>query len=230
MERKKSSTAIIVVLVLVIIGLGSFIIYDKLIAKDNLKITNTQDNETLKDNEPNVETPANETLKDDEKNEEIQNELEGQFYLLEGLFDKRRYYLAFDSTEMMEVDTLSGDFKTKKVYLVDMNLSETNEFIKEIDFSKLIEDIYKEKINSLPDVLAAGTVNETKKSEINIYKMQYVENDAKYYMYNGKNEIPFGISYVGVHDYEGRSNVAELSLGTEYYVLDVLTMTVRKVS
>ncbi|MGN1013246.1 MAG: hypothetical protein ACI4ON_05435 [Clostridia bacterium] len=214
-EKKKSSIAVIVILVLIIIGLVGYIYYDKFLSKDDSTTNNVQTNETLKENE--------------EKKDEL-NVVEGQYYLLEGRQFKRRYYLAFDKAEMREKDNRFIDFREIKVYLVDMNLSKTNNFIKEIDFSKIIENVYNEKINSLPDILAEGSVNETKKTDINKYIIQYVEINSGYYMFDGEKEIPFGISYTGIHDYEGRSNVAELSLGTEYYVLDVSTMTVRKVS
>lgn len=214
-EKKKSSIAVIVILVLIIIGLVGYIYYDKFLSKDDSTTNNVQTNETLKENE--------------EKQDEL-NVVEGQYYLLEGRQSKRRYYLAFDKDEMREKDNRFIDFREIKVYLVDMNLSKTNNFIKEIDFSKIIENVYNEKINSLPDILAEGTVNETKKTDINKYIIKYVENNSDYYMLDGEKEIPFGISYIGILDYEGRSNVAELSLGTEYYVLDVSTMTVRKVS
>lgn len=170
---------------------------------------------------------TNTTAEKEEKETKKETKLlEGQFYLLEGLHQKRRYYLAFDNAEMMGEDNTFIDFRKKKVYLVDMNLSDNNNFIKEIDFEALIKDVYDEKINSIPDVIASGTVNETKKSECNYYKIQYTV--SKYAEIAGEDQIPFGIYYACIHDYEGRKNAAELSLGTEYYNLNVPSMKVTK--
>lgn len=212
-NKKNSSIVAIIILVILVVVLGGYIVYDKFLSKEELISTEKSDS---------GEKESNESISSNNKVES----LEGQFYILEGLRSKRRYYLAFDNAEMLGEDNTFIDFRKKKVYLVDMNLSNTNDFIKEIDFASLIKDVYEEKINSLPNVLAEGSNNETKKSECNEYKIQYTTSED--YMFDGTKEIPFGIYYACIHDYEGQKNVAELSLGTEYYKLDVPNMKIIK--
>lgn len=208
-KKGKGSVVVIVILVLIILGLVGYMAYDK-----GWVFSTKTDKET---------TEKGTEKKSDEKSDKTDNKketLKGQFYLLEGLRTKRRYYLAFDNAEMLGEDNTFMDFRKKKVYLVDMNLSNENDFIKEIDFANLIKGVYDEKINSLPDVLSAGTVNETKKSDCKEYKIQYNTSDNS--MIDGSKEIPFSIYYACIH------NNAELSLGTENYKLDVSTMKVTK--
>lgn len=210
-EKKKSNVGLIILVVILLLacaGMGAFIFInkDKLTSKETSTTEKTQ-------------TSSKTTSSDNEK-----STLEGQFYLFEGFSTNRRYYLAYDNADKLGEDNRFIDGRKRNVYLVDMNLSNTNEFIKKIDFSDLIKEVYEEKINSLPDVLAAGTVNETKKADCKEYKIQYTTSEAS--MIDGKKEVPFGIYYECIHDYQGGK--AELSLGTEYYKLDVDSMKVTK--
>ena len=212
MEEKKKSNAglivLVVILLLACVGMGAFIFINKDKLTSEVKTTSSQGKET---NNVNTSDNKKETL-------------EGQFYLFEGFSTNRRYYLAYDNSDKLGEDNTFIDGRKMNVYLVDMNLSNTNEFIKKIDLASLIQGVYDEKINSLPDVLAAGTVNETKKADCKEYKIQYTTSEAS--MIDGKKEVPFGIYYACIHDYQGGK--AELSLGTEYYKLDVDSMKVTK--
>lgn len=214
MENKKRFPIVTVLLVLIIIGLVAYIICDKVLNKNDETTIVTQN-----------EIGEGKTDVNEEVQEEELKGLQGRFYLLEGYNLRRRYYLALDNADLADENGNSIDFRDKKVYLVDMDLSDKNEFIKEIDLAKLIEGVYNEKINSLPNVLAEGTVNATNKSDINYYTISYYSAD---FPVNGEKEIPFAIGYGAVHDYEGMSNAATLSLGKENYILNVETMTVRK--
>ena len=212
--KKNGSIISVVILTILVVVLGGYIVYDKTLSNDT--VTSTKSTEKESTSEQNV----NESISTNNQKES----LEGQFYILEGLRQKRRYYLAFDNAETLGEDNRFIDYRQKKVYLVDMNLSNTNDFIKEIDFPSLINDVYNEKINNLPSVLNQGTVNEINKSQCTEYRIQYTTSDD--YMFDGAKEIPFGIYYACF--YNDGQNISELSLGTEYYKLDVTNMKVTK--
>lgn len=224
-HKQKNSKLVIWfgVAIAILACIGSFFLGHSLAKNENGSSKDSKDKDELKE-ENKVE--VNENVNNEEGTENSLEPIKGPIYLLEGLNYERRYYLAFDDAKLLDENNDRIDFRTKKVYLMDLNSYGTSDFMQEIDFSSLIEDVYEEKINSLPDVLAAGTVNATKKSECNEFHIRYVE--SKEDMYDGSNEIPFGIYYACIHDYEGVKNAAELSLGTEYYKLDVAKMKVIK--
>ncbi len=211
-KKGKGSLVTIVVLILVILGLCGYIAYDK-----GWVFSSKTDNGTKESGTTSKESDDKTSTTADEK-----KSLEGQFYLLEGFNNNRRYFLAYDNADKLGEDNTFIDGRKRNVYLVDMNISKDNEFIKKIDLASLIKDVYNEKINSIPDVIAQGTVNETKKSDCKEYKIQYTTASDNA-MFNGAKEVPFGIYYACIKDGKG-----ELSLGTEYYKLDVSSMKVTK--
>ena len=87
MERKNNSLLItIVILLLIVIGLSSYIIYDKIINKEKEEINISEKNPTNQNNTENENSETN--LNDNEKNNNTENDLENnEYYSINGQYE-----------------------------------------------------------------------------------------------------------------------------------------------
>lgn len=179
---------------------------------------NNSNGDTKNNKEENKEEVKNDNEMVDEK-----EGINGQYYLFDGLINKRRYYLALDSA-YSTTDINTSGLEDKKTYLVDMNLSSSQPAIKEINLASLLKPFYDKKINNLPETLAAGTTNAMPKSECTGYSIKYGEvNDIP--MVDWTKEVAFEVAYTCNYLHNGVGK-AEHSLGTEIYKLDIEKMVI----
>lgn len=87
MERKNNSLLItIVILSLIVIGLSGYIIYDKVINKENEEINNLEKNPTNQNNTDSENLETN--LNNNENNKNIENDLEkNEYHTLNGKYE-----------------------------------------------------------------------------------------------------------------------------------------------
>lgn len=196
-EKKKSSTAIIVILVLIIVALGGFIAYDKLLLKDN-ETTNVQANETLKDNEQNIENTTKDTVSNINK----------RLYSVNSDLHQQRYYLLLDdATYGME-----QNFLNKKTYILDMNMVDGIEIVKEVDMAAVFKPV------------AEKYINEHKGNNAGTCTVEYFSatNSMTPPPIDYEKEVAFKGYYRCVN------GNAETSLGSEIYAYNVETNSIRE--
>lgn len=201
MEGKKSNGGLIVVLVIFIvlsIALGGYIVYDKL---------NSQANDHV--GEENKNTESNTTTK--EENESSKNDnlssINKRLYNIDSEMNKQRYYLLLDDVTY----DMNQNFLNKKTYILDLNMVDGTEIVKEIDLSSVFSPIANEYINNHKGN-NSGTCS------------------VEYFSAN-KGLTPPSIDYEKEVAFKGYyrcvSNNVETSLGSEIYAYNVETNTIR---
>lgn len=196
-EKKKSSTAIIVILFLIIVALGGFIAYDKLLSKSNKTTTNVEANETLKDNEQKIEETTKDTISNINK----------RLYSVNSDMHQQRYYLLLDdATYGME-----QNFLNKKTYILDMNIVNGNEVVKEVDMAAVFKPV------------AEKYINEHKGNNTGTCTVEYFSatNSMTPPPIDYEKEVAFKGYYRCVN------GNAETSLGSEIYAYNVETNSIR---
>ena len=86
-------------------------------------------------------------------------------HLIGNIYTKRRYYLGITD---LEPDKDSREVET---YLIDTTKLGSKDGVSKYDIKTVLDKIADEKVASLPDTLAAGTVNATPKSSCQSFKV-----------------------------------------------------------
>lgn len=196
MEEKKKSNggliALVVVLLLACAGMGAFIF----INKDKLTIK-----------EKTTATVKNEKKETKEKTEECSdrlNEINQRLYSVDSEMHKQRYQLLMNDIEYGE----GQDFLKKKVYILDLNMVDSNTaIIKEVDLASAMK------------LYADDYINKNSNGKTGC-KVEYM-NPGDTLMIDFEKEVAFKGYY---HCFE---NGVETSLGSNLYAYNVETNSIR---
>ena len=86
-------------------------------------------------------------------------------HLVGNIYTKRRYYLGITDLEP------GKDSREVETYLIDTTKLGSKDGVSKYDIKTVLDKIADEKVASLPDTLAAGTVNATPKSSCQSFKV-----------------------------------------------------------
>ena len=87
-------------------------------------------------------------------------------YLINDISTKRRYYLGVTDLDQ------SKDSREVDTYLIDTTKLGTKDGVSKYDIKSVLDKITNEKVASLPDTLAAGTVNARPKSSCKSFRVR----------------------------------------------------------
>lgn len=201
MEGNKNNTGLVVALIIFIIlsmVLGGYLVYDKL---------NTQPEENIK--EENKDTDSNITNEEDNEvsTDNKNNSINKRLYNVDSEMHKQRYYLLLDDATY----DMNQNFLNKKTYILDLNMVNGNEIVKEIDLSSVFTPI------------ANAYINNHKGNNAGTCSVEYFSANT--------GLTPPPIDYEKEVAFEGYyrcvNNNAETSLGSEIYAYNVETNTIR---
>ena len=142
----------------------------------------------------------------------------GGLYTVGDISTKRKYYLGITDLDPMK------DIREKDTYIIDTTQLGSKDGIQQYDLKTILDKAVSDRIASLPDTLAAGTVNATPKSSCQSYKVSV--GDPTYIPSNltdwtiaadWSNLLPLTIYMSCINDR------GELSLGTGLYSLNPST-------
>lgn len=138
-------------------------------------------------------------------------------HLIGDIYTKRRYYLG-----VTDLDP-SKDSREVETYLIDMTKLGSKDGVLKYDIKTILDKIADEKVASLPDTLAAGTVNARPKSSCQSFRMRVGDT----------TENPKNIDWTIAADWssllpitvymECVFNDGDQSLGTDMYSLNPQT-------
>ena len=145
------------------------------------------------------------------------------FYLVGELQTRRRYYLGASA---INPDAELPDYE---YYLVDMTKMGTDEVVRKYDMTSIINKIRDEKVNSLPDTLAAEMTNARPKSSCKSYRVfiDDVINNPKNRDWTIEGDWSKLLPFIGY--FECVFDGGRMSLGTNFYSLDPDTGDVRMI-
>ena len=130
---------------------------------------------------------------------------------------KRKYYIGITDLDPKK------DTREKDAYIIDITQLGSKDGVKQYDLKTVLDKAVSDKVASLPDTLAAGTVNATPKSSCQSYKVSvgdpaYIPGDRVDWTIaaDWSNLVPLTI-YMSCITNDGNS---ELSLGTGLYSLN----------
>ena len=201
MEGNKNNTGLVVALIIFIIlsmVLGGYLVYDKL---------NTQPEENIK--EENKDTDSNITNEEDNEvsTENKNNSINKRLYNVDSEMHKQRYYLLLDDATY----DMNQNFLNKKTYILDLNMVNGNEIVKEIDLSSIFTPI------------ANAYINNHKGNNAGTCSVEYFSANT------GLTPPPIDyekeVAFKGY--YRCVNNNTETSLGSEIYAYNVETNTIR---
>ena len=198
----KSYQAAIVLLVLIIFALAGYICYDKGIIFKAKNVLISEDEDKVGDNK-NSEEKEDDNKKC--KESEI-TKVNKRLYSINSDTNQQRYYLLLDDLSY----EMNQDFLTKKTYILDMNMVEGNEIIREVDMASILKPLTQNYINTHKNS-NQGKCLVKYHSAINQTPPQI----------NYETEITFIGSYSCIN------NNVETSIGSEIYAYNVGTNTVR---
>lgn len=194
-EKKKSNAGLIVLVVILLIacaGMGAFIFVnkDKLTAKENTTTT--------------VKNEKKETNEKTEKCSDRLNNINQRLYSVDSEMHKQRYQLLMNDMEYGD----GQDFLKKKVYILDLNMVDSNNaIIKEVDLASAMKSYVDDYISK----------NSNGKTGC---KVEYM-NPGNTLMIDFEKEVAFKGYY---HCFE---NGVETSLGSNLYAYNVETNSIR---
>lgn len=198
MKGNKNNTGLVVALIIFIIlslVLGGYLVYDKL---------NTQQEEN-KSTESNIPSEKNNEVSIDNKNNSINKRL----YNVDSEDHKQRYYLLLDDATY----DMNQNFLNKKTYILDLNMVNGNEIVKEINLSSVLTPI------------ANTYINNHKGNNVGTCSVEYfsanIEIELQLLPMDPEKEVAFKGYYRCVN------NNVETSLGSEIYAYNVETNTIR---
>lgn len=204
MEGNKNNTGLVVTLIIFIILsmiLGGYLVYDKLNTQSEEKIK--EENKNTDSNIPNEEDNE---ISTDNKNNSINKRL----YNVDSEMHKQRYYLLLDDATY----DMNQNFLNKKTYILDLNMVNGNEIVKEIDLSSVFTPI------------ANAYINNHKGNNVGTCSVEYFSANT------GLTPPPIDyekeVAFKGY--YRCVNNNAETSLGSEIYAYNVETNTIRTLS
>ncbi len=141
-------------------------------------------------------------------------------------YTKRRYYLA-----TANLDT-NKDSREIEAYLIDMTKLGSKDGVKKYDLKTVLDKIANDKVASLPETLAAGTVNARPKSSCKSFKVTVfdpTESSDSYWKleadWNSLLPLPVHMDCI-IND----GTVISQSLGADLYSLNPQTGETAKVS
>ena len=92
--------------------------------------------------------------------------VDDNLYLIGDIYTKRRYYLGITDLDP------SKDSREVETYLIDMTKLGSKDGVLKYDIKTILDKIVDEKVASLPDTLAAGTVNARPKSSCQSFRVR----------------------------------------------------------
>lgn len=201
MERNKNNTGLVIALIIFIIlsmVLGGYLVYDKLNTQPEENI-----NEENKNTDSNIHNEEDDKVSTDNKNNSINKRL----YNIDSEMHKQRYYLLLNDATY----DMNQNFLNKKTYILDLNMVNGNEIVKEIDLSSIFAPI------------ANAYINNHKGNNTGICSVEYFSANTELTPppIDYEKEVAFKGYYRCVN-----GNV-ETSLGSEIYAYNVETNTIR---
>ena len=205
--KKKWNGQIIIIalLVVVILGLVCYICYDKGIIFSSKEISSTDTTEKAKNNTQDTTENKEEEISNNETS--ITSTINKRLYSVNSDLHQQRYYLLLDDATY----DMNQNFLNKKTYILDMNMVDGNEIVKEVDLASVFKPIAENYINS--------------------HKGNNTGNCTVEYFSATTSLTPPPIDYDKEVAFEGYyrcvNNNAETSLGSEIYAYNVETNTIR---
>lgn len=201
-KKGNKSTIIIVLLVVVVLGLICYICYDKGIIFNSKETADT--NEKAKNNTHDTIKSKEETSNNETN---ITSTINKRLYSVNSDLHQQRYYLLLDDATY----DINQNFLNKKTYILDMNMVDGNEIVKEVDLASVFKPIAENYINS--------------------HKGNNVGNCTVEYFSATTSLTPPSIDYEKEVSFKGYyrcvNNNAETSLGSEIYAYNIETNTIR---
>lgn len=197
MEDKKNNRGLVILLALFIILttlLGGYVIYDKLVAPNNKIDTEKKDSE-----EDNTNTEESNSMS-----------VNKRLYSVDSEMYKQRYYLLLEDATY----DMNQNFLNKKTYILDLNMVDGNQLVKEIDFASVFTPIANEYINSHKG-------NNSGTCSVAYFSANRGTTPPPI---DYEKEVAFGGYYRCIN------NNVETSLGSEIYAYNVETNTIRFLS
>lgn len=205
METKSNNNGLLLTLIIFIaisICLGGYLVYDKV-----LKPKEEINSDVAKD-----EKDKNSVT----ENEENENEngpiisINKRLYNIDSEMNKQRYYLLLDDATY----GVDQNFLNKKTYILDLNMVDGSEIVKEIDLTSLFTPI------------ADAYINEHKGNNTGTCSVEYFSAN--------KNSTPPPIDYENEVAFTGYyrcvNNNVETSIGSEIYAYNVENNTIRSLN
>lgn len=201
MEGNKNNTGLVVALIIFIIlsmVLGGYIVYDKL---------NTQPEENIKEENKNPDSNTHNEEDNGVSTDNKNNSINKRLYNVDSEMHKQRYYLLLDDATY----DMNQNFLNKKTYILDLNMVNGNEIVKEIDLSSAFTPI------------ANAYINNHKGNNAGTCSVEYFSANT------GLTPPPIDyekeVAFKGY--YRCVNNNVETSLGSEIYAYNVETNTIR---
>ena len=193
---------VIVVLIVALLGAVGYICYDKgiIFSKNEVKEESTEVKEEKE--ESTEENSEEENLYND-----ITTKINKRLYSLNSDMHPQRYYLLLDDVTY----GMEENFLNKKTYILDTNMVEGTEIIKEIDLASVFRPVVENYINT------------HKGNREGICTVEYFS------ALNGSTPPPIDFEKeVAIHGYYRCVNGnVETSIGNEIYAYNVETNTIR---
>ena len=195
MENKKSTTFIMVILSIAMVVIGLLIGYI-IFGLNN----NTQENNKIEQSDS------------EEKVEDTNTQLENKVNINKRLYsvesnNKQRYYLLLDDATY----GTNQNFLNKKTYVLDLNMVNGNEIVKEIDLASVFSPIVNQYINN------------HKGNNSGICSVEYFSANTGL----TPPPIDYEKEFAFIGYYRCVNNNVETSLGSEIYAYNVETNTIR---
>ena len=141
-------------------------------------------------------------------------------HLIGDVSTKRRYYLGITDLDP------SKDSREVEIYLIDTTKLGSKDGVSKYDIKTILDKIADEKVASLPDILAAGTVNARPKSSCQSFKVRVGDVTENPKNINWTNKIDW-TSLLPMTVYMecivNDGNTISQSLGTDMYSLNPQT-------
>ena len=192
--KKSGSVVAIVILAILVVVLGGYIGYDKILRKATI---NSTEKDTPKENNSKTENK--------EKNDNTieSSTLNGNGYLFSeknSSSENQRYKLVIVSGGMRTaVNTIDSENDT--YYLLDMNKLGTNQDLKKIDLVSIMKPVTDNAIkNKMPSSSKNATGSITNLSQCNSFSVEYYEPFSNNYILEShgldlKKDVPIAVTY-----------------------------------
>lgn len=211
METKSNNNALISTLVMFIaisICLGGYLVYDKVLKQPEKNINSEIKQEENDKNSETIQEENKDIATDNIKSEnEVNISINKRLYNIDSEMHKQRYYLLLDDATY----GIDQNFLNKKTYILDLNMIDKNEIVKEVDLASVFSPI------------ANAYINNHKGNNNGICSVEYFSAN--------KNSTPPPIDYEKEVAFTGYyrcvNNNIETSIGSEIYAYNVETNTIR---
>lgn len=227
-NKSKKNTIIIIILVILVLGLGVYIAYDKILSNNN-KISNSgkkQGNTEITNGDAdktNDNTKTNDNVNSND--EKTNNNYKGEGYIFS---DKntsgqnQRYKLVVVSGgERTAFNNISSENDT--YYLLDMQKLGTSDDLKKIDLVSILKPATDDAIkNKMPSSSKSASGSITNLSQCNSFTVEYYEPFSNGYILQSigldlSKEVPIAVTY------SCHTNDYQVAYNRVIYVLNVKT-------